>query len=64
MGICGKIVTATDQSIINETDGLDVYVGSAFGVSSPNAPSSSTDLASSTTYYVYFGFKKKSDPEC
>ena len=64
--LCTQISKNADASILNETEGLDVYINVveetsdvfAYG-STSNQFVNATDEAA-----VFIGFKKKSDPAC
>ena len=55
-------MTLADTTIINEPEGLDLYIDASIGTADP-VP---TDIvADSTTDFTFrFGFKKKSTPSC
>ena len=60
--LCSQILTNADTTILNEAEGLDLYIDVAVdGLAPTTTPFTATSVP---VFQFIFGFKKKSSPAC
>lgn len=60
--LCTQILTTADTTILNEPEGLDLYIDVAVDGLAPTT--TAFDNTSTPLFQFIFGFKKKSSPAC
>ena len=58
--LCARIIANTDTTILNEAEGLDLYID----INMNDASTDTTDVADTNVFNLIYAFKKKSSPTC
>ena len=62
--LCTQILTNADTTILNEPEGLDLYIDVAVDGFTPTTSTIAFTGTSTPIFQFIFGFKKKSSPAC